>query len=233
MENNNNKKIKKENNIINNTLKVVVDQRELRSDVVSNLYQLNINLDIQHLNVGDYIISENVGIERKTISDFISSIIKKKNNIFFQLINLSKNYLNSILIIEGNISDFKKYSIDQSSIIGSLLSIILDLKINIIYSENEKQTALFLKKIAEKEQIIQKKKILIKGKKISSNSNEQKENLLCSIPGIGIKTAQLLLNRFQSVIGVFTAKEEDILSIKGIGKKTFETIQKIINEEYN
>ena len=180
MENNNDKKITKENNI-NNTLKVVVDQRELRSDVVSNLYQLNINLDIQHLNVGDYIISENVGIERKTISDFISSIIKKKNNIFFQLINLSKNYLNSILIIEGNISDFKKYSIEQSSIIGSLLSIILDLKINLIYSENEKQTALILKKIAEKEQIIQKKKILIKGKKISSNSNEQKENCTIAI----------------------------------------------------
>ena len=47
------------------------------------------------------------------------------------------------------------------------------------------------------------------------------------------KIARLLLDRFKSVIGVFTAKEEDILSIKGIGKKTFETIQKIINEEYN
>ena len=222
--------IKEDKNIEVNTLKIVIDQRELRSDVVSNLYQLNINLDIQYLNVGDYIISENVGIERKTINDFIFSIIKKKNNIFTQLINLSRNYPNSILILEGNINDLKKYSIDQNSIIGSLLSIILDLKIHLIYSENEKQTAIFLKKIAEKEQIKQKRKIIIKGEKISKDSNEQKEILLCSIPGIGSKTAKLLLNK--SIINIFTAKKEEIISIKGIGEKTFNSIQKIINEKY-
>ena len=224
--------IKEDKNIEVNTLKIVIDQRELRSDVVSNLYQLNINLDIQYLNVGDYIISENVGIERKTINDFIFSIIKKKNNIFTQLINLSRNYPNSILILEGNINDLKKYSIDQNSIIGSLLSIILDLKIHLIYSENEKQTAIFLKKIAEKEQIKQKRKIIIKGEKISKDSNEQKEILLCSIPGIGSKTAKLLLNKFKSIINIFTAKKEEIISIKGIGEKTFNSIQKIINEKY-
>ena len=58
-------------------IKVSVDIREKNSLVPSVLGKLGAEVEFSTLKVGDYIVKDFV-IERKTISDFISSMINKR-----------------------------------------------------------------------------------------------------------------------------------------------------------
>ena len=64
--------------------KLIVDYREKNSLVASELINLGFEIEFKELKVADYIV-KGVAIERKTISDFISSMINKG-----WLINLKK-----------------------------------------------------------------------------------------------------------------------------------------------
>ncbi|MGC8850441.1 MAG: helicase-related protein, partial [Candidatus Bathyarchaeia archaeon] len=56
-------------------VKVLVDHREANSRVVAELSRLGVDVELASLPHGDYILSERVAVERKTINDFASSII--------------------------------------------------------------------------------------------------------------------------------------------------------------
>ena len=58
-------------------LKIIVDYREKNSLVSSVLVNLGIEVEFQNLKVGDYIVN-GVAVERKTVSDFIGSMINKR-----------------------------------------------------------------------------------------------------------------------------------------------------------
>src|SRR3989344_9558221 len=82
-------------------LKIIVDNRERNSLVPSLLMERGFEVEWKQLEVADYLIN-GVAIERKTVSDFKSSIINKR--IFQQLFEL-KQYDKKILIVEGIIED--------------------------------------------------------------------------------------------------------------------------------
>src|SRR3990172_511518 len=56
---------------------ITVDLREKNSLVISELISLGIGIDFQTLKVADYLV-KGVAIERKTVSDFISSMISRR-----------------------------------------------------------------------------------------------------------------------------------------------------------
>ncbi|MBU2615550.1 MAG: Hef nuclease, partial [Nanoarchaeota archaeon] len=58
-------------------LKVVVDYREKNSLVISELVSLGFDVKLTPLKVADYLVKD-VAIERKTVPDFISSMINKR-----------------------------------------------------------------------------------------------------------------------------------------------------------
>ena len=59
---------------------IFVDNRELKSNVARHLKEHDALVREAQLEVGDYICSERIACERKTISDFIASI--KNQRIF-------------------------------------------------------------------------------------------------------------------------------------------------------
>lgn len=77
---------------------IACDNRETASSVVRNLSLMGVNLRLEQLSVGDYIISKRVGIERKSSKDFTDSI--KDGRLFKELKNLTDNYERAILILE-------------------------------------------------------------------------------------------------------------------------------------
>src|SRR3989344_4460464 len=129
-------------------IKIVVDNREKNSLVISELMNMGFELEFTQLAVGDYIVN-GVAIERKTISDLKSSIINKR--IMQQLIEL-RQYENAILIVEGIIED-DLYSgiIHENAFRGFLLSVALEFKVPIIFTYNEKDTAKYLYVLAKKQ----------------------------------------------------------------------------------
>jgi DNA excision repair protein ERCC-4 len=79
-------------------MKVVVDIREFRSSLPSLLHGRNLTIVPCMLIVGDYIISPDICIERKSINDLISSF--KDGRLYNQCESMSQYYKQPMVLIE-------------------------------------------------------------------------------------------------------------------------------------
>ncbi len=201
------------------TSKIIIDNHEKNSLVPSILCKLGAEIEFAHLEVADYIIN-NIAIERKTIPDFKSSIISRR--MFFQLREL-KQYEKAIIILEG-ISNFELYEgiIHENAFRGFILSVLLEHKIPIIFTEDEEDTARYLSVLAKK---TEKSGISLR-QKIPLSKDEQKQFILEGFPGIGPKTAEKLLKEFKSIKKIINAKPNKLKKI--LGKKS-DIFRRIIN----
>lgn len=199
--------------------KILIDNREKNSLVPAILSKLNIDFEFIHLPTGDYIVND-VVIERKTIPDLKSSIINKR--ILFQLKEL-KQYPKAILLIEG-ISTFELYEgiIHENALRGFILSIALEHKIPIIFTENEEDSAKYLAVLAKKT----KKAQLSLRQKLQLDENEQKHFILEGFPGIGPQTARKLLDKFKSIKNLINASDKELKEILG---KKFDNFKKVLD----
>lgn len=183
---------------------IQVDNREKNSLVPSLLIEQNIHVDWLQLPIGDYII-KGIVIERKTWNDLQSSIINKR--IFSQLANLPKEQ--ALLIVEGK----GEYMIKEQALQGFLLSCALDFKIPYILTQDEKETAHYLLRLATRKP----SSLSLQPPKPHSFS-EQQAFILQAFPGIGPKTAEKLLAHFHTLEKIFHASEQELG--KFLGKKT-------------
>ena len=208
---------------------IIADNREFNSKVVKELARLDCIVKPSQLEVGDYILSERTCAERKTTSDFLSSIFDQR--IFTQLKNLKNNFERPLLIIEGK-SLYSERNIHPNVIRGALASIALDYFIPIIWTENEKETAGILYWIARREQIDDVRDISIRGEKKALTLKDQQEFLVAGIPNVNTKIARRLLEKFKTPEKVFKASEEKLKRIQGIGDKLAKNIRKVLTEKY-
>ncbi|HYY67048.1 MAG TPA: ERCC4 domain-containing protein [Nitrososphaeraceae archaeon] len=84
-------------------VRIVVDERERKSGIPDLLRQAGATIDFAQLNVGDYIVSPETAVERKTIQDLLNSIFDGR--LFVQCSQLNEHYVKPVLIVEGNIVD--------------------------------------------------------------------------------------------------------------------------------
>ncbi len=204
--------------------KIIADYREKNSLVISVLMSHGAEVEIKELKVADYIVKD-VAIERKTVSDFLSSMLNKR--LIKQLEEIQQ-YKNKLLIIEG-IEDQEIYNdrpegINGNAIRGFLLSITLNYRVPVIFTKNSEDTAKFLLVLAKR----QEKEISLKVKKFSLDKKERMQFILEGFPGIGPKTARKLLEEFKTIKNIFNASQEELQ--KSIGKKA--EIFKIVDEKY-
>lgn len=208
-------------------MQIIIDYREKNCLVASHLIKEGFKIEFRELKVADYIV-RNVAIERKTVSDFISSMINKR--LSSQLEELQQ-YQNKLLIIEGieeqelYTDSEKRIGMHPNSIRGFLLSILLKHKIPIIFTKNSEDTAKFISVIARK----QEKPASLNVMKKSLSKKEQLQFIIESFPGIGPKTAKKLLQEFKTIKNIINASEEELNQI--IGKKAG-ILNKLIKEDY-
>ncbi|MGB9707878.1 MAG: ERCC4 domain-containing protein [Candidatus Pacearchaeota archaeon] len=205
---------------------IIVDKREKNSLVLAELIERKHDIKLEQLQVADYVIGQ-VAVERKTLADFVSSMLNKR--LLRQLEEL-KQYPKPLLIIEG-IDDHPLYEfgkLNPNAIRGMMLSIMLEFKIPIVLTKNSKDTAEFLILI-DKRQGREEKEISLKAKRKAFNLAQQQQFILESFPGIGPATAKSLLKKFKTIKAVINAKPEQLKEI--IGKKA-EMIKKIIEAKY-
>jgi len=220
-----NSRKKKLNKKLNQELKIIADHREKNSLVISELIENHAKVELKNLPVADFIVKD-TAIERKTISDFLGSMINKR--LIRQLEEIQQ-YKNRLLIIEG-INEQELYNehnegIHPNAVRGFLLDILLKYKVPIIFTKDYEDTAKFLIVLAKK----QKKEISIRANKKSMNKKEQLQYILEGFPGIGPKTAKKLLKRYKTLKNIFLSSLEELQD--EIGKKA-EVFKKIIDERY-
>ena len=112
---------------------ILVDYREEKSGIFQILDDLKITYKKLSLEIADYIVvgneGVNVAVERKTASDYVSSLLSGHLNN--QLTELSRSFPFSFLLVEGSITEalFNSKTARQtvySSLVGSAIKRSVD-----------------------------------------------------------------------------------------------------------
>lgn len=207
---------------------VFADTREGNSKVIRHLSEMEIDVKVQAMAVGDYQVSDEVVIERKTAKDFVDSIVDKR--LFKQARSLMEEFKRPLIILEGD--DLYNGMINPNAIRGSIASIALDFGISIIPTRNAQDTAAMIKRISIREQSGEKTPIQIRTDKKPVNLWEQQLFIIESLPNIGPVNAKNLLEHFGTVANIINASESQLQEVEGIGKKTAANIRKVVDSKY-
>jgi Fanconi anemia group M protein len=207
---------------------IICDNRETASPVVRTLSLMGVQLNLKQLSVADYVISERVGIERKSAKDFNDSIIDGR--LFSELSKLGDNFSRPILILEGD--PFQDSNISENALFGAITSIILNLGISIYKTGNSLETAKFLYQLAKKEQSITKSSYKVRFDKAPIETNRLLEYVIAGIPGVNTLRAKNILKELRTLQNIFSADIPDLTKIENVGKKIAQEIYKISRYKY-
>jgi ERCC4-related helicase len=207
--------------------RIIVDSRE--REMGKLLESRGLEITLKNLEVGDYVLSDRLAVERKTAEDFAASIIDPERNLFRQVRDLASTYEKPVLILEGR--NLYKRQISPASIRGALASIAVDYGIPIIPTEDQNETAQVLAVLAGRERK-EGREPKLHGHKTARTLKEQQEYLVSSIPSIGPAVARNLLRHFGSVEKVFSASREELEEVELVGRKTAERIRELLGTEY-
>jgi ERCC4-related helicase len=207
--------------------KIYVDPREREMGKLLEAKGLEVTL--RNLDVGDYVVSDRVAIERKTAQDFVASIIDPQRNLFRQIADLSRSYNRPVLILEGR--DLYTRAINPSSIRGALASLAVDYGIPIIPTEDQDETASVIALLAARERK-EGREPKVHGHKTARTLAEQQEYLISAIPSVGPAVARNLLKHFESIEKIMTATKEELQDVELVGPKIAERIRELVGGEY-
>ncbi len=215
---------------------IIVDTRESTSRIPKLLKEYGARLNPKELEVGDYILSNRLFVERKTYSDFVASILDGR--MFqsaspgqdSQLVKLARQEL-PLLILQLE-SDILERQIHLNSIMGAISSIILDFRINVVFTKSDVETATLLYQLAKREQKDSDSTILLPtlGKK-EHNIRDIQLFMLAVIPGINIAKAEELLKKFGTIQAIAEADIDELVLVPKIGKKLARRIKAVFSSE--
>jgi len=212
-----------------NNLRIIADYREFQSGIPTMLLNRKVETKLENLLAGDYLVNDQILIERKTAEDFIQSIIS--NRLFYQCGKMKrKTIYHLLIIIEGN-PYATSHNISHESIKGALLSVSSSWQIPVVFSQDKNETSDLLISIGN-QMLHDKIPNIRRGYKPKKMKNQQLY-LLQGLPEIGPALAYRLLLHFGSIKKIMRATEKQLLMVDGIGKTKALKIVEFINEIFD
>ena len=144
-------------------IRIIIDERERKSGIPKLLEAVGVNIQVKTLPIGDYIVSHETIVERKSISDLISSVFDGR--LFDQCTRLKNHFQFPIILVEGNVDEIESITENPLVFYGALSTIAIDYKIPIIPTPNASHTAKLLVSLSSRKESI-KGPLLKKNKKI-------------------------------------------------------------------
>jgi len=213
-------------------LEVIVDSREAvtAKHIVDELKRLGVLVRIEFLEAGDYVVSKDVAIERKTMSDFISTLTKR--NLFEQLDKIKKHFSKPVLILEGDISSIPVISsISMSSVLGALASIARS-GISILPSPSPSVTTKLIFLLAKQERKTREQaRIRVKIPK-KCDVNEEQIFFLCGLPMIGKERAEAILRVYRTPLEALKRVDGWSKMVEGIGETIVKRVKEILETPF-
>lgn len=213
-------------------LEVVVDSREATTaeHVVDELKKLGVRVRIEFLEAGDYVISRDVAVERKTVSDFVSTLTKR--NLFEQLDKLKSSFSKPMLILEGDISFIPMMSsISMNAVLGALAS-IARMGVSVLPSPSPSTTARLIASLARQERKTEQQvRVRVKLTKREDVSEEQ-IFFMCGLPMIGRERAEAILRVYRTPIEALKRVDGWSRMVDGIGETIVKRVKEVLETPF-
>jgi len=208
---------------------VIADTRELGALVTRELAKLGVVVKSETLEVGDFVLSDRVVVERKEVDDFASSIIDGR--LFEQAAKLNQSYAKPVIIVEGERLTGSG-RVRPEAMMGAYASILVDYGIPVMWTREPSETAQLILAVARREQVQERRSPRVMTSQKPSTIEEQQEFVVSSLPDIDSARARKLLTHFQTVERLFSASKEELMSVSGIGDKISEEIKRVLTTRY-
>ncbi|MFH1056510.1 MAG: ERCC4 domain-containing protein [Candidatus Micrarchaeota archaeon] len=204
-------------------VQVFADDREEGSEACAELARLYAVVKYSRLPVGDFVLSDRACVERKTASDFESSVIDGR--LFLQAQELKENFASPIIAIVG--LDFER--LHQNAVRGALIALAVDYKIPVFFFPDEVELGGFIYALGFREQLLKPREMKIQFSKKGFSLEQQQRLIVESLPLIGPKNALALLQHFKSIEKIVLASEKELQKVKGIGRKRAKQIKAVLS----
>ncbi|MFH1789364.1 MAG: DEAD/DEAH box helicase [Candidatus Altiarchaeota archaeon] len=208
---------------------IFVDARE-RSQTILEWLKEKANVRFQNIPVGDYLVSDRVVVERKTIKDFLQSLVDKR--LLAQMREMTRNFPNVVLVLEGHEDLFAERNIHPNAIRGVLASLVVDFGVAIVPTRDEVDSAAFIYALAKREQEDEGRIVSLRGERKPYSLSERQIFMVESLPNVSAVLARRLLARFGSVQALVNASESELMSVEGIGDAKASEIRKVLKSKF-
>jgi DNA excision repair protein ERCC-4 len=221
--------------------RIVVDERERPSGIPDILRKSGVVVDFAQLVVGDYIVSPDTAVERKTVHDLIHSIYDGR--LYVQCAQLVKHYQKPIVIIQGDLTRLaeipddvedeekkKKMAERLPLAFDALATVAMEFRIPVLHAPDAEHAAVLLGTLAAKglQNGITSGPLL---KKIRKENPVYLQQLyvLSSVPGVGDKLAARMLEKFKTPQRALNASAAELATIPGFGLARAQRLRKILD----
>lgn len=210
---------------------IFADTREADTAVVYALRTMDCIVKTKRLDVADFLLSDRVAVEKKTVDDFLQSLVDGR--LFQQLAALCGAYEKPVLLIEGGNSLFLRRAIHPNAIRGAFGAIAVDYRVPILWTSDSEESAAQLFSIAKREQLAEKREVAVRQKRKIESRAAQQEFLLAGLPAVSSILARRLLKHFKSPEKVFSASDKELQKVEGIGKEKAKKIKELLQKKYS
>lgn len=212
---------------------IIVDSREASSakKIVTGLVEKGVKIKTAKLEKGDYILSDQCAVERKTVNDFVYTLTRRY--LFEQLFQLKDVYPNSLILLEGYLPIIYKYrNIQPASIWGAMFNLAKN-GIAIVNTASQKETADFLYTAARQEQIIEKRNAVVHAFKKYDTLSDAQIYFVASLPNIGREKAVAILESYQTPINALINVADWAKNVSGLGPVITNRVKEVLSTPYN
>ena len=211
---------------------IIVDGREASSaaKIVKGLVERGVNVKTEVLEKGDYILSDECAVERKTVNDFVYTLTRRY--LFEQLFRLKDVYPKSLVLIEGYLPIIYKYShIQPAAVWGAMFNLAKN-GVAIVNTSSYKETVDFLYVAAKQEQLVEKRTPVVHAFKKCDTLTDAQVYFVASLPNIGREKAEAILKSYQTPMNALINVDDWAKTVHGLGPVITNKVKEVVSVPY-
>lgn len=209
--------------------RVIVDLREFRSELPSLIHRRGISVQPVTIEVGDYILTPEICVERKSLNDLIGSL--NNGRLYNQAQAMCRYYKRPVLLIEFNQNQpfclqgkhLPSSENTSQNFVSKLILLTMHFpRLRLLWCQSPYATAEIFDilkhgkeepTVAEAQAVTEKE--LQDSGKSSDKYNPAPQDFLLHMPGVSLKNYTLLMRKFTSLADMFKASQEELSSVMG------------------
>lgn len=209
--------------------RVIVDLREFRSELPSLIHRRGISVQPVTIEVGDYILTPEICVERKSLNDLIGSL--NNGRLYNQAQAMCRYYKRPVLLIEFNQNQpfclqgkhLPSSENTSQNFVSKLILLTMHFpRLRLLWCQSPYATAEIFdilkhgkeEPTVSEAQAVTEKELQDSGKS-SDKYNPAPQDFLLHMPGVSLKNYTLLMRKFASLADMFKASQEELSSVMG------------------